>query len=1010
MPLRHVVRLLAGLGLVMLGACLGACLGTPGTPCGAALCADGTTCEPVLQQCVAPDQRTACARLDDGMPCRYRGRQDGLCRSQICLRAGCGDGFIRGTEQCDGDDLGAATDCASVGWYGDGQVRCSDDCAYDLSACRGSCGDGEVQAPDEQCDGADLSGASCASLGFHGGTLSCLPNCRRNLADCGGRCGDGTRTAGEACDGNDFGGQGCADLGFHTGRLACSADCQRVDTSACTGTCGDGVRNGPEVCDGGDTARASCQALGWNGGTLGCRADCSDYDTSGCSGYCGDGVANGNELCDGADQRGASCTSFGARGGGLGCDAACRPTFERCHWGQWRPADVPFQAWQLGGSAPDDVWAVESPGLAHYDGMRWRDVVIPGAVSNQFFAAASSAPDDAWVAGDALFHWDGRAWQRIEEVSGVTSLWSARRHQVWGAGDQSIVHFDGEHWTRAELALTTDPERGLDVVTSLWGSRDGDMWAVTNFGRTLHLQGGQWVTARDDGMAIWGTSSHDLWIVTHQGIEHYDGIRWTIEVAIDAISGPAIWGSAHDDVWVSGSFGVLLHYDGRAWRETSASGHLLHGGLATAPGDVWGATESLHHYDGAGWIETPLVGEINGIWSQAPDDVWMVGTHGVIQHFDGVQWTTTSAGDRKLLGVWASADDDVWVVGAAGTLLHYDGAAWTEVASGTTNMLLEVYGTSASDVWGVGLRGTILHFDGREWRPAGPAFPPPTDPDPASDYTFDLRRVWASGPDNVWIMANMRLVHFDGSAWSVLDLETWFADLWGTGPDDLWIAEENGIMHDDGTGLREVFRTAHSAYSVWGSGPHDVWLFGEFGAVHHFDGAGWNPVDLGTSRDVTKVRGSGAGDAWAINFHGGALMHLGHPMPTLHGGMCRAPIPLHCESSASGATYGAAATFSHYGGAARDDVGGEDVYRLDSPVNGQVRIDLEVRHADLDLIAIGSGDAGCTPDEALAASQHDGLVDEAVVLDVSAGETRYFVVDGHDGPGAYAISATCTRR
>ncbi|MBI5479402.1 MAG: hypothetical protein HY906_11125 [Deltaproteobacteria bacterium] len=44
---------------------------------------------------------------------------------------------------------------------------------------------------EEQCDGADLGGQTCGSLGFYGGTPSCLANCCLSLADCQGTCGDG---------------------------------------------------------------------------------------------------------------------------------------------------------------------------------------------------------------------------------------------------------------------------------------------------------------------------------------------------------------------------------------------------------------------------------------------------------------------------------------------------------------------------------------------------------------------------------------------------------------------------------------------------------------------------------------------------------------------------------------------------------------------------------------------------------------------------------------------------
>jgi len=46
-----------------------------------------------------------------------------------------------------------------------------------------SCGDGEINAPDEQCDGADLGGATCVTLGIPAGTLACT-NCKLDTRGC----------------------------------------------------------------------------------------------------------------------------------------------------------------------------------------------------------------------------------------------------------------------------------------------------------------------------------------------------------------------------------------------------------------------------------------------------------------------------------------------------------------------------------------------------------------------------------------------------------------------------------------------------------------------------------------------------------------------------------------------------------------------------------------------------------------------------------------------------------
>lgn len=88
----------------------------------------------------------------------------------------CGDGMVGRTEQCDGADL-QGFDCDALG-LANGVLACDPTtCTFDTSGCaagNGSCGDGAVD-PGEQCDGANLQGFDCASLGLGGGVLACDP-------------------------------------------------------------------------------------------------------------------------------------------------------------------------------------------------------------------------------------------------------------------------------------------------------------------------------------------------------------------------------------------------------------------------------------------------------------------------------------------------------------------------------------------------------------------------------------------------------------------------------------------------------------------------------------------------------------------------------------------------------------------------------------------------------------------------------------------------------------------
>lgn len=239
----------------------------------------------------------------------------------------CGDNTRTGSEVCDGRDLGGAS-CASLGFDG-GTLTCDDSCGgFVTTACitlpTQVCGDGR-RTGTEICDGAELGGETCVSRGYAGGTLLCGGDCTFDEVFCN-QCGDGVISGSEACDGIDLGGATCASQGFAGGTLGCTG-CG-LDTSGCT-LCGNGTRDGAETCDGGDLGGVSCEMLGFTGGTLGCGTACV-FDTAACVGtavdVCGDGVATGSELCDNGDLNGGSCASLGFVSGTLVCGSDC--TFE----------------------------------------------------------------------------------------------------------------------------------------------------------------------------------------------------------------------------------------------------------------------------------------------------------------------------------------------------------------------------------------------------------------------------------------------------------------------------------------------------------------------------------------------------------------------------------------------------------------------------------------------------------------------------------------------------------
>ena len=150
----------------------------------------------------------------------------------------CGDNQAERGELCDGSDLRGES-CASLN-AGTGDLACNETCdGYDFSLCSSLpvCGNDVVEGG-EVCDGTDLDGVvSCASFGYRGTeAVSCLPTCAAyDLSLCtgaAGRCGDSHVQGGEQCDGSELGGASCISLGYSSGDLSCRDNCS-FDVSLC---------------------------------------------------------------------------------------------------------------------------------------------------------------------------------------------------------------------------------------------------------------------------------------------------------------------------------------------------------------------------------------------------------------------------------------------------------------------------------------------------------------------------------------------------------------------------------------------------------------------------------------------------------------------------------------------------------------------------------------------------------------------------------------------------------
>ena len=199
--------------------------------------------------------------------------------------------------------------------------------------CAATCGSVAGIQPGEDCDGAELGGASCTSLGFTGGTLACNPDCTFDTSRCAADvCGDGLVGPTEQCDPGgiggappSFAGATCASLGFpDAGSLTCAPDCSAIITVphcslAVTQACiADADCPGGETCAGGcavcgngfvDPGEECDEGAANSGAGNHCRVDCTLP-------RCGDATLDFSH-CAGAPD--AACATAADCAGGAAC-------------------------------------------------------------------------------------------------------------------------------------------------------------------------------------------------------------------------------------------------------------------------------------------------------------------------------------------------------------------------------------------------------------------------------------------------------------------------------------------------------------------------------------------------------------------------------------------------------------------------------------------------------------------------------------------------------------------
>jgi hypothetical protein len=156
--------------------------------------------------------------------------------------------------------------------------------------------------------------------------------------------------------------------------------------------------------------------------------------------------------------------------------------------------------------ASNDVWAVGSETLLHFNGTTWSEVPSPFLHAN---AVTALSPTNAWAVGTitvfanhrqhtkpAIEHWDGTSWTIVSSPNpnpaptrdtALDGIAAISANDIWavGAGNFSttsgtatlIEHWDGTSWT---INSSPDPGNASNALFAVAALSDGTVVAVGN--------------------------------------------------------------------------------------------------------------------------------------------------------------------------------------------------------------------------------------------------------------------------------------------------------------------------------------------------------------------------------------------------------------------------------------------------------------------------------------------------------------------------------------------------
>ena len=190
--------------------------------------------------------------------------------------------------------------------------------------------------------------------------------------------------------------------------------------------------------------------------------------------------------------------------------------------------------------------------------------------------------------------------------------------------------------------LASTPALGVDTLKVSQPDPYQEPWRYTRFDRNTGLSGGV--------LGLYEDRDGAMWFATNNGVQRYDGYRWTTYTTAD--------GLAHNTIDC-----VMQDRDGVMWFETA-------GGINRFDPEAIGASRWTNYR--AELAEIGLYGRANELVQDRGGDIWAriepfpqdaSRSKGQLGRFDGLSWSLVSSpvGKATVQDLLAAPDGTVWI-------------------------------------------------------------------------------------------------------------------------------------------------------------------------------------------------------------------------------------------------------------------------------------------------------------------------------------------------------------